>query len=301
MLKPKHGTHCHLWYSFGKKTKSCSSAEIVGNYVFVAAEMGSSHCVYRYHIVNNTWETLPSFQNGYHHIDFLCTVDDYIYAISESNPPQRYSLANNKWQSSGAKLSFLKTSDNQKDTLITVAAVVWKSKIYAIHGYTRKEIMQHSWHTEFKPAVVHCFDPAKNEWQQKASTCHPHFGSSLFVAKSRLCVAGGNVSFYDGDGPRGDPAPVEVYNEKNNTWSVVKQKHIPPNNLGAVEIEGRVYFIINKFPIDSGIRIPPGEEYHVSLNEWKNLAKIRSGAVLCYLPVKTENLKTGKGESKVKN
>ena len=63
------------------------------------------------------------------------------------------------------------------------------------------------------------------------------------------------------------------------------------NNLGAVEIEGRVYFIINNFPIDSGIRIPPGELYPVHLGEWKNLGKIDKSAVLCYLPVKRESLK----------
>ena len=57
------------------------------------------------------------------------------------------------------------------------------------------------------------------------------------------------------DASRG-PAPVEGYNEVLNTWFIVPQKHIPPNGLGAVEIEGRVYFIINKFPVDSGIRIP---------------------------------------------
>ncbi|KAJ7384538.1 hypothetical protein OS493_021169 [Desmophyllum pertusum] len=86
--------------------------------------------------------------------------------------------------------------------------------------------------------------------------------------------------------------PVEVYDEKNNTWSVVEQKHIPSNNLGAVEIEGRVYFLINKFPFDSGIRIPPGELYPVPLDEWENLAKVHKNAVLCYLPVKRESLKT---------
>ena len=29
------------------------------------------------------------------------------------------------------------------------------------------------------------------------------------------------------------PAPVEVYDDGNDTWSVVEQKHIPLNNLGA--------------------------------------------------------------------
>ena len=87
------------------------------------------------------------------------------------------------------------------------------------------------------------------------------------------------------------PAPVEVYDEVKNTWSVVEQKHIPPNKLGAVEIEGKVYFIINKYPVDSGIRIPPGELYPVHLGEWENLAKIANTAVLCHLPVKKESLK----------
>lgn len=54
--------------------------------------------------------------------------------------------------------------------------------------------------------------------------------------------------------PTGKPAPVEVYDEENNSWSIVKQEHIPPNELGAVEIEGGgggwgVYFIINKFQL----------------------------------------------------
>ena len=143
-----------------------------------------------------------------------------------------------------------------------------------------------------KPAILYRFDPVKNEWEEKATTCHPHFGSSLFVINSMLYVAGGYAALTDRCNPFGNPAPVEVYNEETNTWSVVEQKHIPPNNLGAVEIEGRVYFIINTFPIDSGIIIAPGELYPVPLGEWENLGKLNNNAVLCYLPVKRENLKT---------
>ena len=84
---------------------------------------------------------------------------------------------------------------------------------------------------------------------------------------------------------------MEVYDEGTNTSSIVYQKHIPPNDLGAVEIEGRVYFIINKFPVDSGIRIPPEEMYQVDLSGWGDVAKVNREAVLCYLPVKSENLK----------
>ena len=114
----------------------------------------------------------------------------------------------------------------------------------------------------YQPAVLHCFDPAKNEWEEKARTCQPHFGSSLFEVNGKLFVAGGRCT-----PDHNYPAPVEVYSEETNTWSVVKQEHIPANNLGAVEIEGRVYFIINKFPIDSGIRISPEERYPVPLDE----------------------------------
>ena len=250
--------------------------------MYVAAKYKSyQYVIYRYDIVNSSWETLPSFLGSNHQINCLCSVDEYIYAFSESNPPQRYSLANNNWRC-GAKLSFFNTSDNKKDKLQNVAAVVFKCKIYCIHGYTRSESEGHA-HRVDMAAVVHCFDPAKNEWEQKASTWRPHFGSSLFVVNDRLCVAGGSISSRNHN-----PAAVEVYNEENNAWSVVEQKHIPTNNLGAVEIEGRVYFIINKFPIDSGIRIPPEEVYHVSLNEWENIAKVSSQAVLCYLPVKSQ-------------
>ncbi|KAL9986349.1 hypothetical protein ACROYT_G000487 [Oculina patagonica] len=318
------------------QNQACFCAEYVGNYLYVAAQNQSNHFViYRYDIVNDSWDILPPFLKSNHQIDCLCSVDDYIYAISESNPPQRYSLTNNNWQNcegnlsfleriathdqqyraSGGNFSFSKPSSSNEHKLSTVSAAVLKSKIYVIHGYIRYEHNGRKICWVTKPAVVHCFDPTKNKWEQKASTCKPHFGSSLFVVKNKLCVAGGKMSVDGLNNLRGDPAPVEVYNEENNTWSVVEQKHIPPNNLGAVEIEGRVYFIINKFPIDSGIRITPEEidtgtrintgirfdtgisfplsfggslkkTCHVSLNEWENLGKVSSGTVLSYLPVK---------------
>ena len=130
-------------------------------------------------------------------------------------------------------------------------------------------------------------------WEEKASTCHRHFGSSLFVVKGKLYVAGGTVNINPSGALGGDPAPVEVYDQDNNKWSIVDQKHIPQNSLGAVEIEGRVYFIIKKLPIDSGIRISPGEVYPVSLHKWDKLSRITSlNAALCYVPLKRESLNT---------
>ena len=128
-------------------------------------------------------------------------------------------------------------------------------------------------------------------WEVKAKTCKRHYGSNLLVVNNTLYVAGGTYSNDINGCPYGNPAHVEAYNDENNTWSVVEQKHIPPNNRIAVEIEGKVHFIINKFPVDSGIRIPPGELYPVHLGEWENLAKIANTAVLWYLPVKRESLK----------
>lgn len=272
------------------ETQSCFFAQYYGNYLYVAGKKQSDQFViYRYDLANNSWEKLPPFLESNHQINCLCAVNDYIYAISESNLPQRYSLANNNWQK-GAKLP-----STLGVRLTNVAAVVFKSKIHVIHGCEKKE----QWSAEetlkvhwvHQPAAMHCFDPAKNKWQKKASTCRPHFGSSLFIVNNRLCVAGGKVSCDNSGKPKGNPAPVELYKEENNTWSVLKQKYIPPNKLCAVEVEGRVYFIINKFPIDSGIRIPPEEMYHINLDEWENLAQVSEKAVLCYLPVKRESLK----------
>ena len=64
-----------------------------------------------------------------------------------------------------------------------------------------------------------------------------------------LYVAGGKVSSDRCHRPCGNPASVEMYNEETNAWIVVEQKNVPAHSsLGVVEIEGRVYFIINQFP-----------------------------------------------------
>ena len=277
----------------GEITDECHSAELIGNNLYVVTEAQQQqgcheNVVYRYHILNNTWEKLPKLNIG---VDrdksrrppkiFLCSVSEYLYVIAPSSPPQRYDLSNNVWQA-GEKLNF----PQHEGIFHSVAATVMNCKIYVIHGCKDRENVD-------KPAVVHCFDPEKNEWERKASTCHPHYGSSIFVVNNRLCVAGGSNSssvVYSFLGLRGSPS-VELYDKRKDTWSVVEQKLIPHNNLGAFEIDRRVYFLINNFPIDSGIRIPPEENYPVHLGEWENLAKVSKNAVLCYLPVKKENLR----------
>ena len=268
-------------------------------------------------------------------IDSLCFLDDFYYAISggSSCVPLRYSPAKNNWQG-GASLDFFrKQYDDPNNKLTKATAAVLKSHIYVLHGVKIAEeqkiqsnpgspqlfqTLRSGTSSAFgavshgvqavsakltsqvwvdKSAVLHCFDPKTNKWKKLSSTCRPHSNSGLFVVNNRLYIAGGCThNSQSGLAPPG-PAPVEVYDDGNDTWSVIEQKHIPLNNLGAVEIEGRVYFIINKFPVDSGIRIPPEEIYHVHLDEWENLAKVSDKAVLCYLPVKRESLKTEHNES----
>ena len=141
--------------------------------------------------------------------------------------------------------------------------------------------------------MIFCFDPERNEWKCKTSAKSVHYRSCLFLVNRKLCIAGGisSIDIIISGTPFGKEAAVEVYDEQNNEWTYVKQNRIPKNNLGAVEVEGRVYFIINNFPIDSGIRIPLGEKYPVPLDEWENLRKVNNNAVLCYLPVRNESLK----------
>ena len=267
----------------------CICAEVVGSYLYVAVteEHTPGQIMYRYHMVRNVWEKLPRFQNNFIRVGCMSSVSEYIFAISDTGLPQRYSLAQNDWQS-GSKLPY-----DDQDILVYGTAVSMGSKIYVLHGCYKEERRRSE-----KRAVVHCFDPLKNVWLKRASTLYPHFNSTLFVDNTKLYVGGGwdtvpsELSGYIWSS--GGAAPVEVYNEESNSWYVVEQNRIPSNTLGAVELlGGKVYFIINKFPIDSGIRIPPNEVYKISLREWENsLEKIDHTAVLCYLSVKKEMLST---------
>ena len=256
----------------------CYAAVSVGCNLFVAGQATvGGFSLYRYDTESNAWEMkqLPSTL----WINNLCILGDYIYAISSNlgQVPQRYNIAKRQWQ------SILKLSSNCFYQACNIGAIV-HSKVSIFVLCSNLNLKE----GRYQPAVLHCFDPVKNEWEEKARTCQPHFGSSVFEVNGKLFVAGGKCTRNQNH----DPAPVEVYSEETNTWSVVKQEHIPANNLGAVEIEGKVYFIINKFPIDSGIRISPEERYPVPLDEWENLGNIEQCAVLCYFPLKREYTKT---------
>ena len=263
------------------------SADLVGSTLFVIMrDSRSNHCIYSFDTAKKVWENIPHSLGA---VSELCNVEDYMYAIGstlDSDQPQRYNFAKRRWQRY-AKLIPNSVSEKQSRSFHNSGTTVFHSKVYLLYGSRTKS--EKYWRA--KPAILFYFDPVENKWEQKASTCSPHFGSTLFTVNDRLYVAGGNVKITESCYvPHGDSAQVEVYDEQNDYWSVVKQDHIPPNNLGAVEVEGRVYFIINRFPIDSGIRISPGEKYYVDLDDWENLGKVKSSSVLCYWPLNREDL-----------
>ena len=252
-------------------------AETVGRQLFVAGViLGVGYFAYCYDIETNKWQRHED-AHPCGQISSLCTVGDYMYAVPSNYGmiPQRYSFPKRQWQSF-AKFSLTLDYSYYHNN----GATVLHSKLYVLSGLHPNSGCQY--------ALLHCFDPETNLWTQKASSCNPHFGSTLFVVNGRLYVAGGYQYFKSE--PCGNPAPVEVYDEENNKWSVVDQKHIPENNLGAVEIDGRVYFIINNFPIDSGIRIPPEEVYPVYLGDWKKLGNVANNAALCCVPLKRDSV-----------
>ena len=259
-------------------------AETVGNSLYVAG--GRPHYpdtdfISCYDLKRKVWKKHPYSVGA---ISNMCTVGDYMYTFGSDceKSPQRYSLAEDQWQSFAANVK-----GTEGMYVYNSGATVLHSNVFVLYG---KKCYKRGWFVQ--NASLHCFDPAKNAWEEKASTCHPHFGSNLLIVNNKLYVAGGMVDIIPSGLLCGNPAPVEVYDEENNKWSVVDQKHIPENKLGAVELDGRVYFIINKFPIDSGIRIPPGEVYPVSLHKWEKLGNISETAALCYAPIKKE-VKTG--------
>ena len=267
------------------EVQGCYCAELIGNYLtYVAAKSNNNFVICCYDVVHDTWSTLhPIPHSSGIQIGCLCNIEEHLYVIYKSSAPYRYNIATNQWQSIASSTAVCNLNQN---TFCNKAAAVYKSCLYVLYA---QEVVDGS----FSPcnSLLYCFDAKKNVWEQKATTKTPHFGSSLVVVNQNLYVVGGGCAFHP-PGLLSPPAAIEVYNDQENVWSVVQQTHIPLNNLRAVEIEGRVYFIINSFPIDSGITIPPGEVYHAVLDGWENLGKVDRNAVLCYVPVKTENLTT---------
>ena len=255
------------------EVEECYCAEIIGNYLYVAAKCKQKFVICCYDIIYNTWSTLPPIPSSSSiQIGSLCHIEDHLYVIYKSFAPCRYNIATNQWHSVASSKAVCNLG---LETSCSKAAAVYKSCLYVLYLPSLISGIDASC------AHLYCFNPKENVREQKASTKTPHFKSSLLVVKNNLYVARGHCSFFCLN-PREDTAATEVYNDQENAWSVVQPTHIPPNDLGAVEIDGRVYFIINSFPVDSGITTPPGDAFPAILIEWKKLGNVDKNAVLCY-------------------
>ena len=162
------------------EARNCFSAKTVGGELFVAIDA----CIYCYDIETDKWQkhndpTCPVVKS-------LCTVGDYMYAISSDRNEiaQRYSFPKRQWQS----FAKLNVANFYHQSYVYSGATALFSKVYVLYGH--KQFNQSGcW--QMQNAVLHCFDTASNAWQEKASTCHPHSGSTLFVVNGRLYVVGG--------------------------------------------------------------------------------------------------------------
>ena len=267
-----------------KAVVACYCAELIGNYLYVAAKKKMSYVICCYDIVHNIWSTLPPIPGSSDiQIGSMCHIEDHLYVIYKSSAPYRYNIATNQWQSIASPNAFC---DLAQETFCNKAATVYKSCLYVLYAQGIQQVENLCYVYRPYNSLLYRFDPRRNVWEQKASTKTPHFGSSLLVVNNKLYVAGGSCSFKSCIYEPSSPAAIEVYNDQMNAWSVVQQMHIPQNDLGAVEIEGRGYFFINSFPVYSGVTIQPGDAYPVDLDEWKNLKTVHQNAVLCYFPIK---------------
>ena len=164
------------------EARNCYSAKTVGGELFVSIDS----CIYCYDIETDKWQKHndPTGQV----VKSLCVVGDYMHAISSdcNQVTQRYSFPKCQWQS----FAKVNVTSNYYDGYFYSGATALFSKVYVLYGHKGNYNYQ-SGGWQMQNAVLHCFDPATNVWQQKSSTCYPHFGSSLFVVNSRLQVAGG--------------------------------------------------------------------------------------------------------------
>ena len=159
---------------------NCYCAAAAGNNLYVAGTVPvGGYYIYHYNTEGNVWEKLP---RSCYLIDNLCIVDDYMYAISANcnQVPQRYSSSKCLWQ------TFNQVSTPNHYWVCCSGATVLCSKVYVLYGSGKWEVNCLS----MQNAGLHCFDPVKNEWEEKAKTCKPHFGSSFCSKQQNLCCRG---------------------------------------------------------------------------------------------------------------
>ena len=260
------------WKEFGEKipvNEPCQAVVCSGSYIYV----GGMQTVYRYNIDSNTWDQLPSMVNNKKGKYQLLVLGDYLYAIGPR--PERYSFREKSWQPIADIMSTWSVLGNEE------SVAVMTDTIYAVGSgrYNRY-------------ALVHCFNPSKNQWEQKATSLSCRINGCAFVCNDKLIVAGGQTSSIQGRYIVWSPLEaVESYCRETDSWSQIEQKRIAPQDSSfACEADNKIFFKLNNFVFDSGIRVSPDQVYPVKLDEWRNIAAFELGAVITYAPMNMNKL-----------
>ena len=233
--------------------KSPCAASVSGNALYLG-DSATKEC-FEYNLSDNKWSGLPLMRFKKDTLR-LCVLGDYLYALGGTHP-ERYSFIKQQWQ------CIAQPPESQPHK--GAAFATFNGYIFAIGGDNchHGSCFEPSWN-------VYRFDPVTNKWKASASTNEPHINAAVFVDNGFLYVAGGEKSL--GRTKLQPSNVVEMYNHERNKWVNVPQRHIPPNKLGAIEtLHGKVFFVQGVTAVESGIRIPPDEVYHISLSNWSNV------------------------------
>ena len=250
------------WQEFGEIVPinvKCRAVVSNGNYIYV----GNMNTVHRYNIDSDTWDKLPTMRNDKWGRYQLLVLGDYLYAMSAE--PERYSFREKAWQ----PIAAVSSTD--------LTAAILGGKIYAVASCRK-----------ITPSLLYFFDLSKNQWIRKLPTLSARPCGTVFVCNNKLILTGGKV--HNGSCFT-DINTVEVYDEASDSWSEVEQTHIAQKDTSfAFEAEGVIFFKLNNFAFDSGIRVSPEDPYVVNLDKWKTLAAFEKGSLITYAPFNVNKL-----------
>ena len=248
------------WKEFGENipvNEACRAVVCSCSYIYV----GGMKTVYRYNIDSNIWDQLPSMGNTKNGRYQLLVLGDYLYAIGPQ--PERYSFREKSWQA----IADIVPTENALDN--SCAAAVIDGNIFTVGSRTPNE-----------NALVHCYDPSRNQWEQKASSLKNRINGCTFQCNGKLRITGGKTKKEEGWVPL---ETTESYCKETDSWSLTEPKCTAPEDLSfAFEVDDMIFFRLNNFVLDSGIRVSPDQAlYPVKFEEWSsNVAALDSDSLI---------------------
>ena len=257
-----YDTTKQLWQDCGQNipvNEVCRAVVCSGSYIFV----GGMKTVYQYNIDSKTWHPLPSMGNTKNGRYQLLVLGDYLYAIGPQ--PERYSFREKSWQ----PIADIVPNENALDN--SCAAAVIDGNIFTVGSRKPNE-----------NALVHCYDPSRNQWEQKASSLKNRINGCAFVCNGKLRITGGKTKKEEGWLYWLPLETTESYCKETDSWSLTEPKCTAPGDLSfAFEVDDKIFFRLNNFVFDSGIRVSPDQAYPVKFDKWSlNVADLDSDSLI---------------------